>query len=479
MVTKQIISSIELTADSNREFFLIHGYTGSPTDFQQLPYLLNKKFNANVRVILLLGHGTRVEDLDDVTYEDFVGQLSVELEKDIRKGREIMLGGVSLGGLFSLLLASQYPVKGVFNICSPYVLKFPFNLVGLEVLGKYIKYWKKFNTSVREKELRERSFSYPYMHKNGLGIVKRANKELQKNIHNVTSPTITINSTADHIGHQKSLNMIHNDIGAVIKKRRMFSIKSHNVFFSAENEQVYKEILHFIENNNIFSDLLRRPKKIAAIIPSYYEAERIGAVLEVITTVPNIDDIIVVDDGSMDNTEEVVKKFKGVRYLRNDINIGKAGSIDRGVRSTNADILFFCDADLIGLTPKIIQDIISPVTNGVFAMFIGLRGNIMQKTIHLFAVNSGERALTREVWERLPRYFKYKYRVEAGLNYYVKNYFNGFGYKTFNYSQSIKEKKYGLMNGTFLRWSMNLDVLSVYFREIIEHTINFFHLNKK
>ena len=86
----------------------------------------------------------------------------------------------------------------------------------------------------------------------------------------------------------------------------------------------------------------------------------------------------------------------------------------------------------------------------------------------MFAINSGERALTREVWEKLPYYFKYKYRVEAGLNYYARKYFDGFGYKTFDYSQPTKERKYGLIVGTYLRWSMNVDVFLAYLREIIE-----------
>ncbi|MBI2674084.1 MAG: alpha/beta fold hydrolase [Candidatus Zambryskibacteria bacterium] len=472
MVTKNI-TSIELKTDSNREFFLVHGYTGSPTDFKKLPYLLNQKFDANVRIILLPGHGTKVEDLDDVTYEDLINALTVELEKDIKLGREIVIGGVSLGGLFALLLASKYSVNGLFNIYSPYVLKFPFNSKGLALAGKHIKYWKKLNISARKREMREGLFSYSYIHGNGLSILKRASNELQKNISNVICPTISISSNTDSISRRDSLDILHNNLGSIIKKKRRFSTRqhnflSHNIFFSEAESEIYEEIINFVESNSLFSNLIQQPKRVVAIVPSYNEAPRIGNVLEVITKVNVIDEIIVVDDGSIDSTEEIVKKFKDVKYLRNDKNIGKAESMERGVRSTNASILFFCDADLINITKEIIQDIITPVIDGKFSMFIGLRGNIMQKTVHLFAINSGERALTREVWEKLPYYFKYKYRVEAGLNYYVRKYFGGFGVKTFNYSQPIKEKKYGFLRGTYLRWSMNIDVFLAYLREIIE-----------
>ncbi|MCK5059701.1 MAG: alpha/beta fold hydrolase [Candidatus Pacebacteria bacterium] len=462
------IKSIELSADSNTEIFLIHGYTGSPTDFHQLPYILNKKFNTNVRVILLPGHGTKIEDLDSVTYDDFLMHLTTEIEKDIRKGREIILGGVSMGGLFSLILASRYPVKGVFNVSSPYLLKFPFNILGLVKLHKYKKYWKKASISHIEKEMRKGAFSYKYMHMNGLNIVRQLRNELKKSMQKIKCPILTIYSTNDRIGRPESLRVIQNNVGSTVKYEKMFSIKPHNVFFSDGNSEVNDQILRFVEDRDIFHNLAKQPKKVAAIIPSYNEADRIGAVLEAVTAAPSIDEIIVVDDGSTDDTEKVIKKFKGVRYMRNKTNLGKASSMDIGVLSTNADIFFFCDADLINLTPEIIQQIISPVTGGLFSMFIGLRGNLMQKAVHLIAVNSGERALTRELWEKLPDYFKYRYRVEAGLNYCSRKYFNGFGFKTFNYSQPIKEKKYGFVRGTVLRWGMNVDMLYAYLRENID-----------
>jgi len=71
MATKQI-DTIELVADSNKLFFLVHGYTGSPTDFHSLPELLQKECKANVKIMLLPGHGTQVEDLDSVSYEDLM-----------------------------------------------------------------------------------------------------------------------------------------------------------------------------------------------------------------------------------------------------------------------------------------------------------------------------------------------------------------------------------------------------------------------
>jgi Glycosyltransferases involved in cell wall biogenesis len=46
--------------------------------------------------------------------------------------------------------------------------------------------------------------------------------------------------------------------------------------------------------------------KVAAIVPAYNEAARIAGVLEVLLQCPQLHEILVVNDGSTDNTAEVV-----------------------------------------------------------------------------------------------------------------------------------------------------------------------------
>jgi glycosyltransferase involved in cell wall biosynthesis len=182
-------------------------------------------------------------------------------------------------------------------------------------------------------------------------------------------------------------------------------------------------------------------EKVAAIIPAYNEAERIGKVLKVLTKTRILNEVIVVDDGSTDSTREVVSKFLKVNYIKNKKNMGKAAAMDRGVKATQAQIIFFCDADVKGLTPKIVTEIISPVLRQEVDMFIGVRNSIFEKYGY-FRKLSGERAIRREVWEKLPRYYKHRFRVETGLNYIVQHTGRGFEYKIFNYNQPIKLFKF-------------------------------------
>ena len=450
---------IYLKANSRREYFLIHGYSGGPDDFNKLPYYLHEKYKVNVKIVFLKGHGTSVKDLDGLKYEDFLNQVEDELKESLAQGKEVVLGGFSFGAQLALLLAAKHPVEGIFLIGIPYKLKFPFNIPKLELLGFFKKYWLKGNAKTMGK-IRNPNSYYQYIHINGSKIIKEANYELKKIFSKIKSPLLLIHSSRDRISNRKSVTIVEKKVSSQQVKKIFFETKIHNVFYSKRGQQAYETIGDFFEKRNLGEI---KNERIAAIVPAYNEALRIESVLTALSNSPILDEIIVVDDGSTDNTFQVASKFPKIKVIRNKENKGKAYAMERGVRATDASILFFCDADLKGLTPQIVEQIIEPVLRKEYDMFIGIRNNVAQKAVKLAAINSGERTLRRELWEKVPKEFKYRYRIEAGLNYIAKKGENGYGWRIFNYYQTLKEKKYGVIKGEFLRWWMNLDILFAYF----------------
>ena len=93
---------------------------------------------------------------------------------------------------------------------------------------------------------------------------------------------------------------------------------------------------------------------ISIIIPCFNQAEFLAEAIESVTqqTYRNFE-IIVVDDGSSDNTKEVVSDFSDVRYIRHH-NRGLAGARNTGIWASKGDYLIFLDAD-DKLLPKALE----------------------------------------------------------------------------------------------------------------------------
>jgi len=87
--------------------------------------------------------------------------------------------------------------------------------------------------------------------------------------------------------------------------------------------------------------------KISIIIPAYNEELVIAAILNQLLEMPQIDEIIVVDDGSSDKTANIVQTYtdKGVILVQHPYNIGNGAAVKSGVRRASGDIIVLMDAD--------------------------------------------------------------------------------------------------------------------------------------
>jgi dolichyl-phosphate beta-glucosyltransferase len=91
---------------------------------------------------------------------------------------------------------------------------------------------------------------------------------------------------------------------------------------------------------------------VSIVVPAFNEAGRIRGSIEKIDAFmkrsPVPLELIIVDDGSSDNTAEIVRQFRGecVRLLQNDRNRGKGYTVRHGVLAASGKYVLFTDADL-------------------------------------------------------------------------------------------------------------------------------------
>lgn len=93
------------------QVLFFHGYTGSPFDLRPPSEFLHTH-GLDVHVPLLLGHGTKASDLIDISYKDWLKQAKHELKK-LDPDRALILGGLSMGALLAIILATSTKLKNL------------------------------------------------------------------------------------------------------------------------------------------------------------------------------------------------------------------------------------------------------------------------------------------------------------------------------------------------------------------------------
>ena len=174
---------------------------------------------------------------------------------------------------------------------------------------------------------------------------------------------------------------------------------------------------------------------ISIIIPAYNEANKIKDTLENIIEIKEINEIIVVDDGSSDNTIEIASNVKNgkVKVFKLDKNRGKGYALNYGLKIAmkNANIIGFLDGDL-GSSSSEVQKLIIPILNdeadvtiakfppakkkGGLGFVKGLaKESVLEITgIELEATLSGQRIFKKEVLEKFDE-IPFGYGVEVGM----------------------------------------------------------------
>src|SRR6266545_8045345 len=98
-----------------------------------------------------------------------------------------------------------------------------------------------------------------------------------------------------------------------------------------------------------YARIIDRHVKLSVLIPVYNEERTIDEILRLVARVPIEKEILVVDDGSIDGTREILKKWDGrdgVRVLLHPENLGKGRSVRTALEEARGEILVIQDADL-------------------------------------------------------------------------------------------------------------------------------------
>ena len=115
--------------------------------------------------------------------------------------------------------------------------------------------------------------------------------------------------------------------------------------------------------------------KISVVIPVYNELKTIEEILRRVKATGLVTEIVVVDDGSIDGSRDLLAKYEGdplVKVILHERNQGKGAAVVTGIKATNGEVIIIQDADL-EYDPREYPNLLRPIEEGLADVVYGSR----------------------------------------------------------------------------------------------------------
>lgn len=228
-----------------RAVLLLHGFTGSSADVRMLGRFLEKKGYTSLAPHYK-GHGVPPEQLirssPDEWWQDVVTAYETLQEAGYD---EIAVAGLSLGGVFSLKLSMNVPLKGVITMCSPMSMRTTDKM--FKGVIKYAKDYKRFegkNESQIESELQA-------IIDHGMPSLKDLQQlivDVREQLDYVYSPLLVVQSKNDEVIDPNSAHIIYEQVESLKKDLLWFENSKHVITLGPEKGKLHNDIYQFLES---------------------------------------------------------------------------------------------------------------------------------------------------------------------------------------------------------------------------------------
>ncbi len=230
---------------NNIGVLLLHGGGGgTAADLKPMAEFLHNEGGFTVRVPLLSGFGTTPEELKDTPISAWMEDLEVEYNFLSKKVKKIVVGGHSMGAIFSLYVGATKNPDAIFAISAPIGIQRFLRRVLSNI--KNLKGYYPISKEEFEKETDGAWVGYDkFPLKAGRRLLKII-KTFKEYYPQIKCPTLLIQGRLDSEIKPSSMDKIYDMIQSENKKKIWLENSDHPILKIPDEDLVFSEILNFI-----------------------------------------------------------------------------------------------------------------------------------------------------------------------------------------------------------------------------------------
>ncbi|MEH7252735.1 carboxylesterase [Neobacillus niacini] len=227
-----------------RAVLLLHGFTGNSADVRMLGRFLEKR-GYTCHAPHYKGHGVPPEELvqtgPDDWWEDVINGYNYLKNQGYE---EIAVGGLSLGGVFSLKLGYTVPIKGIVPMCAPMYIK--SEEVMYQGILEYAREYKVREGKSEERiEIEMNEFTKTPM--TTLKALQALISDVRDHVDMIYAPTFVVQARNDKMINTESANIIYGEVESVLKEIKWYEESGHVITLDKERDQLHEDIYAFLE----------------------------------------------------------------------------------------------------------------------------------------------------------------------------------------------------------------------------------------
>jgi carboxylesterase len=222
---------------------LIHGFTGSAAETRPMGQYLAER-GMTVRCPLLSGHGTTVEDMGRIRWQQWAADVESALQDLTGSCEIVFVGGLSLGSLLTLWLGSQHPeiagllpMAPVVKVQNPLA---PLTLV-LRWLLKYSPQGAIADDDLGGPDASQRSWHYDETPLWGAGEFYLLQRRVRRQLPKIAQPLLIFQGRRDGHLHPDAGPIVYHSVASTQKTLVMLENSGHNLLIDGEREAVWAQ----------------------------------------------------------------------------------------------------------------------------------------------------------------------------------------------------------------------------------------------